>query len=276
MSTDTATRNTTWKRQTAAKNLRSVGIGAAATGGLLVAWLFFTEWTNIVSPLFLPSPAAVLERIIQFSGEPYQGETFGGHILASVRVVLFGWIVAGLIGLPLGILMGWNERVRQVVSPVFNLLRPIPPIAWIPLAILWFGLGDEARVFVVIVSAVVPWVLNSYEAIAGLDKLLLRAGRTLGASNMRTLMEIAIPTSVPTLVGGARIALGNAWMTIVAAELLGATRGLGFVALNARQTLDADIMVAAMVLIGLLGVLFSEILRFVENRLSRWRQEATV
>lgn len=268
------TTNAAWRRQTASRNAKSLSIGAGATITLIVVWLALTDWFGVISPLFLPSPAAVLERIVQFSSEPYQGETFVGHTFASVRVVLLGWFIAGLVGVPLGIAMGWNERVRQAVSPVFNLLRPIPPIAWIPLAILWFGLGDEARVFVVIVSAVVPWVLNSYEAIAGLDKLLLRAGRTLGASNLRTLGEIAIPTSVPTLVGGARIALGNAWMTIVAAELLGASRGLGFVALNARQTLDADIMVAAMVLIGLLGVLFSEILRFVEKRLSRWRQEA--
>ena len=210
---------------------------------------------------------------MQFWNEPYQGQTFPGHILASVRIVLVGWVVAGLIGLPLGVLMGWNDRIRQAVSPVFNLLRPIPPIAWIPLTILWFGLGDQARIFVVFVSAIVPWVLNSYEAIAGLDKLLVRAARTLGASGRRTLLEIALPASVPTLVAGARIALGNAWMTVVAAELLGATQGLGFVALNARQTLDADIMLAAMLLIGILGVIFSEGLRIAEKSLSRWRQE---
>ncbi len=271
----TVATNVAWRRQNLRKNAKMFAIGTGSTVGFVVLWIALTDWTRTISPLFLPSPIAVLERIIQFSAEPYQGTTFGGHILASVQIVLLGWLIAGLIGLPMGILMGWNERVRQIISPVFNLLRPIPPIAWIPLAILWFGLGDPARIFVVIVSAVVPWVLNSYEAIAGLDKLLLRAGRTLGASPLRTLGEIAIPTSVPTLLGGARIALGNAWMTIVAAELLGATRGLGFVALNARQTLDADIMVAAMVLIGLLGVAFSEILRFFERRLSRWRPEVT-
>ena len=267
--------NMAWRRQNRLKNAKTITIGTASTVGFIVLWVALTDWTRLISPLFLPSPVAVVERIFQFWVEPYQGTTLGGHILASVTIVLLGWLIAGGIGLPLGILMGWNERVRQVVSPVFNLLRPIPPIAWIPLAILWFGLGDPARIFVVIVSAIVPWVLNSYEAIAGLDKLLLRAGRTLGATPLRTLAEIAIPTSVPTLLGGARIALGNAWMTIVAAELLGATKGLGFVALNARQTLDADIMVAAMVLIGLLGVAFSEILRFFERRLSRWQPEVT-
>lgn len=267
--------NVAWRRLNRRKNAKRIAIGATSTAGFLAVWIAVTDWTGLVSPLFLPSPIAVVERIVQFSNEPYQGATLGGHILASVTIVLLGWLVAGLIGLPLGILMGWNERVRQVVSPVFNLLRPIPPIAWIPLAILWLGLGDPARMFVVIVSAIVPWVLNSYEAIAGLDKLLLRAGRTLGAKPLRVLAEIAVPTSVPTLLGGARIALGNAWMTIVAAELLGASRGLGFVALNARQTLDADIMIAAMVLIGLLGVAFSEILRYFERRMSRWQPEVT-
>lgn len=267
--------NVAWRRQNRRKRIRTLAISVTATAAFVLVWLAVTDWTRLISPLFLPSPTAVVERIVQFWNEPYQGTTWSGHILASVTIVLLGWIIAGFIGLPLGILMGWNERVRQVVSPVFNLLRPIPPIAWIPLAILWFGLGDPARTFVVILSAAVPWVLNSYEAIAGLDKLLLRAGRTLGATQFRTLVEIAIPTSVPTLIGGARIALGNAWMTIVAAELLGASEGLGFVALNARQTLDADIMIAAMVLIGLLGVAFSEILRFFERRLSRWQPEVS-
>ncbi|MGJ9413692.1 ABC transporter permease [Aeromicrobium sp. CF4.19] len=264
---------TAWRVQVMRRRARSFGIGGAMTLALLGLWWLATDGTEMVSELFLPSPTAVVDRLVQYASEPYQGETLVGHVLASVRIVVVGWLLASLVGLPLGVAMGWNERVRQAVSPLFNLLRPIPPIAWIPLAILWFGLGDPARVFVVFIAAVVPWVLNSYEAVAGLDKLLVRASRTLGASPMRTLVEIVLPTSVPVLAGGARIALGNAWMTVVAAELLGATRGLGYVALTARQTLDSDIMLAAMLLIGVLGVLFSEGLRTLERALSKWRPE---
>lgn len=264
-----------WRRQMWRRRATASGIGGVAVALMLLSWHLATNVFGWFLPLFVPSPTAVAERFVQFWNEPYQGGTLLQHAAASLKVVMLGWLAGGVVGLPLGVLMGWNERVRQAVAPVFGLLRPIPPIAWIPLAILWFGLGDTARMFVVFVSAVVPWVLNSYEAVAGVDRLLVRAGSTLGAGSPRLLAEIVLPASVPILLGGARIALGNAWMTVVAAELLGATEGLGYVTLSARQTLDSDIMLVAMLIIGLLGVLFSEGLRLVERRMSHWRPEAT-
>lgn len=266
--------NLDWRRARRRRKVRATSIGAASTVALIGVWYLCTDVLGLVSPLFLPSPVAVIERLVEFTQRDYQGATLIGHLFASLRIVAISWFVAGLIGLPIGVAMGWSRRVRTVVSPIFELIRPIPPIAWIPLAILWFGLGTEARVFVVTISAIVPWVLNSYEAVAGVDKLLAKASRSLGAPSRRTLVEVVLPAAVPTLVGGARIALGNAWMTVVAAELLGATAGLGFVALNARSTMDPDIMLVAMLLIGLLGVVFSEGLRLVEKRLSGWKESA--
>lgn len=264
--------NAEWRRERRRHRVRATSIGTLSTAVLIGTWYLCTDVAGLVSPLFLPSPVDVVERLIEFTQRDYQGQTLVGHLLTSLRIVATGWFVAGLIGLPLGVAMGWSPRVRAVVSPIFELIRPIPPIAWIPLAILWFGLGTSARVFVVTISAVVPWVLNSYEAVAGVDKLLVKASRSLGAPGKRTLVEVVLPASLPTLVGGARIALGNAWMTVVAAELLGATAGLGFVALHARSTLDPDIMLVAMLLIGVLGVAFSEGLRLLERRLSKWQE----
>lgn len=264
--------NIEWRRQRRRRQFRAASIGTVSTVALIGFWYLCTSGLGLVSPLFLPSPVAVAERFVDFAYRDYQGATLLGHVFASLRIVVIGWFVAGLIGLPLGVAMGWSPRVRTVMSPIFELIRPIPPIAWIPLAILWFGLGTSARVFVVTISAIVPWVLNSHEAVAGVDKVLTKASRSLGAPSRRTLTEVVLPTAVPTLVGGARIALGNAWMTVVAAELLGATAGLGFVALNARSTLDPDIMLVAMLLIGLLGVVFSEGLRLLEKRLSGWKE----
>ena len=245
-------------------------IGLVSTAVFLALWYLITEVTRLVPELFLPSPDAVFDRLVQFSMSPYQGSTFGGHLLTSVGIVLIGWLVGAVIGVPLGIAMGAFHRFELIVRPVFDIIRPIPPIAWIPLAILWFGLGDGARVFVVTLAATVPWILNSYAAVAGTDRVLIQASRSLGASTWRTLWTVVLPTSMPTVVTGARLALGNAWMTVVAAELLGATAGLGYVALNARSTLDVDIMMAAMLLIGLVGVVLSEGIRLAEKRMLRW------
>lgn len=249
---------------------RKLAIGTASSILFIALWYLATEVTQLVPPLFLPSPVAVLDRLAQFVASPYQGNTFGEHLLASVTIVLIGWLVGALIGVPLGVAMGASRRFALIGSPVFNLIRPIPPVAWIPLAVLWFGLGTTARVYVVTLAAAVPWVLNSHAAVVGIDRTLVHASRSLGGGSWRTLLEVVLPTSVPTLVTGARLALGNAWMTVVAAELLGATEGLGYVALNARSTLDVDIMLAAMLLIGLVGVALSEGIRLVEQRLRRW------
>ncbi|WP_051133417.1 ABC transporter permease [Nocardia paucivorans] len=245
-------------------------IGAISTVLFVGLWYLVTEVTQLVPPLFLPPPDAVFDRLVQFLTSPYQGNTFGGHLLASVGIVVTGWLVGAVIGIPVGIAMGAFRTFELIARPIFNVIRPIPPIAWIPLAILWFGLGDLARVYVVTLAAVVPWILNSYEAVSGTDRVLIHASHTLGAGTWRTLWAVVLPTSMPTVVTGARLALGNAWMTVVAAELLGATEGLGYVALNARSTLDIDIMVAAMLLIGLVGVVLSEGIRIAEKRLIRW------
>lgn len=246
-------------------------IGVVAVVVVIGVWYLASAGLHLVNQLLLPSPVQVAERFVNLLHVPYQGHTLIGHALVSTKLVLLGWLLGAAVGLPVGILMGWNRWVRAAVTPVFQLLRPIPPIAWIPLAILWFGLGDGARIYVVWLAAVVPWVLNSFEAVRSVDSLLISAARTLGARPRTILTEIIVPTSVPVLVAGARIALGNAWMTLIAAELLAASSGLGFVALNARRTLDPDIMLVAMGTIGVLGLAFTAILGLLERAVSRHR-----
>ncbi|WP_162893196.1 ABC transporter permease [Microbacterium halotolerans] len=193
--------------------------------------------------------------------EPYLGDTLLGHSLASLTTVLMGWFAAGVIGLPLGIWVAWSKHARWTVYPVFQLLRPIPPIAWIPLALMWFGIGDVSRVFVVFVAAIVPWTLNSIQAVEGIDPILIRAARVLGAGQTRILAGVVVPTAVPTLLAGAQIALGNAWTTVIAAELLGASNGLGYIALNSSRTLDTDILLVSMLTIGVIGAALSVLAR---------------
>ena len=201
---------------------------------------------------------------------PYLGSTLLEHIASSLSIVLAGWAVAGIVGVPLGIAMAWWRRLKWIVFPVFQILRPIPPLAWIPLTLVWMGIGDAARVTVVFIAALVPWVMNSMQAVYSVDRLLIDAGKTLGASDRQILTRIVCRTALPTLVAGARIALGNAWTTLIAAELLAATAGLGYVALNASRMLDTDVLLLAMLVIGILGGLLSLVMQLATRVLAPW------
>lgn len=256
--------------KTAIGRFRGLVIGALAVIVVLAIWHLLTAVTGTFSTLTLPSPQQVGSRFSSLLSNPYLGETLVGHTRASLKIVLLGWAFGGLIGGTLGILMGWNRWVRAVVGPVFQLVRPISPIAWIPLAIVWFGLGDASRIYVVWIAAFVPWVINSFEAVRSIDPILVSAATTLGANQRTVLLRIVLPTSLPMLLAGARISLGNAWMTLIAAELLGVSSGLGYMALNAQRTLDSDILLVAMAVMGLLGAAFSVLMLMLERQVCRW------
>jgi len=247
-----------------------LAIAMSFTAACIALWWFVTRPGGPVSPLFLPPPMDVVDAFVRLLARPYLGSTLGRHIASSLSVVIGGWLAAGLVGLPLGIAMGWWRKARWIPFPIFQLLRPIPPLAWIPLAILWLGIGDSARIFVVFIAAIVPWVMNSMQAVYSIDGLLVRAAMTLGASDRQILTRVVCRTALPTLVAGARIALGNAWTTLVAAELLAATSGLGYIALNASRTLEMGILLVAMAIIGILGASFAIGIQLLTRLVAPW------
>jgi ABC-type nitrate/sulfonate/bicarbonate transport system permease component len=247
----------------------SITISVVSAIVLIAAWYLVTLPGGIPA-LKLPSPQSVVVAFTQMLFKPYLGATVLGHALSSLEVVLAGWAIAGVIGLPLGVMLGWSKRVRWIVFPIFQVLRPIPPIAWIPLALVWFGIGDQSRIFVVFVSAIVPWTFNSIQAVYSVDGILIRAARALGASEGLILRRVVLRTALPTFLAGAQIALGNAWTTVIAAELLGAISGLGFVALNASRTLDTDILLVAMLVIGVIGAALSLLMQGIARLISPW------
>ena len=245
-------------------------VSAAACVVWIAVWAWITRSGGPVSSLFLPSPGDVVERFGRMWVKPYIGSTLLGHVFSSLSIVLAGWALGGIVGVPRGVAMAWWPRVKWLVFPIFQLIRPVPPLAWIPLTLVWMGIGEPARIFVVFIAALVPWLMNSMQAVGSVDPLLIDAGRTLGASDGKILTRIVCRTALPTLIAGARIALGNAWTTLVAAELLAATAGLGYVALNASRMLDTDVLVVAMLLIGLLGVLLSLLMKLATHVLAPW------
>lgn len=255
------------------KPMAQVVLGVVSVTGLIALWWWTTDSAALVSPLILPPPQDVADGFENLLRNDYQGNTLLAHAWQSLRIVLIAWLLAGITGALIGTLSGWSRMFRAVVYPIFQFIRPIPPIAWIPIAILWFGVGTGGRVFVVWLAAVVPWTVNSREAVASVDPLLIRAARVLGARGTAILGRVVLPVALPTLLTGARIALGNAWMTVIAAELLGATAGLGFVTLNARATLEPATMLVAMFTIGVLGVALNAAVLALQRAATPWDRE---
>ena len=185
-----------WRRQPGRSQWLLIALASLAA--MFAAWWAATRPEGAISPLFLPPPEEVRDAFVRLWSRPYLGSSLGRHVAASLQVVIGGWLLAGLIGLPLGIAMGWWKKARWIAFPIFQILRPVPPLAWIPLAILWLGIGESARIFVVFIAAIVPWVMNSMQAVYSIDGILVRAALTLGASDRQILTRVVCRTALPT------------------------------------------------------------------------------
>lgn len=248
-----------------------LGFGLLSVGSVLLAWWLATSM-ELVKPLILPPPADVLEGFLDV-WRGYLNVPFWNHFLASISVMLGGYALAIMIGVPLGILMAWNRPLDWVFGPLLQVLRPIPPPAWIPLAILWFGIDFAGKIFIVFVAAVVPCILNSYLAIKQTPPELLSSARSLGAGSRTLLLEVAIPSGLPTIMTGLRIALGIAWASIVAAELVVSLAGFGFLIMNGYRNLESNIVFVGMAAVALLGLVMNVVFQQIERRVLPWRED---
>lgn len=234
---------------------------------------FFTLWyvctavLHIKPDYILPSPIQVLNAFIEkLSKKAPDGATLGGHIVASLQVALSGYLLGVVVGVPLGIAMAWFHKVDLLVTPLFDLIRPVPTIAWIPLMILWFGIGLGAKAAIIFVSAFVPCVINSYSGIKNTKQVHLWVAQTFGASRRDMLFTVAIPTALPLIFTSLRISLGTAWMTLCAAEMLASNRGLGYMIQLNRTLARADLIIVGMLTIGCVGIVLTGILNFIEKK----------
>ncbi len=175
------------------------------------------------------------------------------------------------VGVPLGLAMGWSRRFEALVNPVFLTMRPVPPLAWIPLAIMWLGLGDAAKVLVIWFAAFVPSVINSYTGVRAIEPYLLEASRMLGVRGPALLLEVIVPAALPHVFTGLRLSLQASWTTLVAAELIGAAMGLGHVLNGAAQDIFPAMILVGMAFVGLTGGVMTWCLAWIEARAAPWR-----
>lgn len=246
-----------------------IACGLASLGGLIALWWWVTA-AGYVSPFILPAPADVWGGLLRISGGYMGSDSLWHHLFASLQVVIVGFLAAVLVGVPLGIAMAWWRPMDIAFSPLLAVLRPVPPPAWIPLAILWFGIDLSGKVFVVFMSAFVPCLLSSHAAVRETPRELLDAARSLGAGQRVLLAEVAIPAGLPMILTGVRIALGNAWATVVAAELVVATAGFGYLIMNGYRNFEANIMAVGIIAIAVVGFVINLAFIAAERRILRW------
>jgi len=247
-------------------------LGAAAAARLL--WQALTVWTGWVSPARFPTPAEVGVALRQIAIDGYGNARLHEHVLRSVLLVTMGFVVASSVGVVLGLAMGSSRRIEALVNPVFLVLRPIPPLAWIPLAIVWLGLGDAAKLMVIFVSAFVPSVINSYTGVRQIDTPMFEAAAMLNVRGWRYWKEVLIPGAMPSIFTGLRLSLQASWTTLVAAELVGAVAGLGSILNQGAQDIYPAMILVGMASVALCGWLMTVGLGRLERWVMPWRAVA--
>ncbi len=240
---------------------------------MLLVWYVLTSGTGLISPARFPTPAEVGQALRQITLDGYSNGRLHEHALRSIGLVTVGFVVASSLGVVLGLAMGANRRVEALVNPVFLLLRPIPPLAWIPLAIVWLGLGNAAKVMVIFVSAFVPSVINSYAGVRQIERPIFEAAAMLDARGWRYWREVLVPGALPSIFTGLRLSLQASWTTLVAAELVGAIAGLGQILNQGAQDIYPAMILVGMISVALCGWLMTLGLGWVERRAMPWRAD---
>ncbi len=244
--------------------MRKIWISSILPVSVLIIWAILTTFTGLIPPYFLPSPSEVLNS---FEALIMNGQLITDTSLTLLRVIL-GLAVSALVGIPLGIIMGWSKTVNDLSSLMIGILRPIPPIAWIPFAILWFGVGLESAIFIIFVGSVFPILINTMDGVKRVDKILLESAYTLGANQMQTLRKVVVPASLPSIVTGLKVGVGVGLMCTVAAEMIGSNNGLGYLIFTSTSMLDTGGAIVGMLVIGVIGLGADYLFSRVEKEVS--------
>jgi NitT/TauT family transport system permease protein len=247
---------------------------------ILLGWEAFSR-SGYLPPALLPPPSAVLHALadwivgLDHSTQDYSG-TWLRHATASFLRVATGFAIAATVGVIFGTAIGWSRFVEKTVEPTLQMLRPIPPVSWIPLAIIWFGIADKPAIFLVFLGAFFPVLMNTIHGVKTIDRNLIRAGAMMGASEQQLLWNIVVPAALPSIFAGLRIAIGSAWMLTVTAEMVAVKSGVGYVLWDSYYFLRYDMVIAAMVSIGLLGYLSDVAVKTLMGGVLRWQRATTI
>jgi NitT/TauT family transport system permease protein len=248
---------------------KRVAPAVAAVAVLMIIWWGAVRATQSV---IFPGPWGVFVGIAELVADG----TLLEHIAASLMRVGVGFALAMLVAVPLGLWMGWVRGVYNTLNPVFQMLRPISPIAWIPVAILWFGVGNASPIYLIFISSVFPVVLQTVAGVHAIEQKYLQAAENFSVSRYTLFTRVVVPAVLPQIIVGMRVGLGVAWLVVVAAEMVALRSGLGFLIIDSRNAGNRyDLVIAGMIMIGIIGLMLDGTMRLLErHRLVRWRYAA--
>lgn len=237
---------------------------------------FFLLWEiicrlGLVNPLFLPAPSNVLLTL----GKLLKSGELATHVSVSLYRALLGFLLAVVIAVPHGILIAWFRTVEDITNPLVELFRPIPAVALIPVAILWFGIGNVSKIVIIAFACYFPIILNTISGVRQVDVNLLKVAKLFGANRMQTLTKIILPSALPFIMTGLRLGIAVALILLIITEMIGARSGLGFMIIDAEYTFKTERMFAGIFTIGVIGFLLNEIMVRIERKLTKWKREIT-
>ncbi|WP_411753980.1 taurine ABC transporter permease TauC [Serratia sp. (in: enterobacteria)] len=249
---------------------RSLKLSTATLLVLLAIWWAVTA-LQLISPLFLPAPQQVLHQLVVIaSPQGFMDATLWQHLAASLGRILVALLAAVVIGVPVGIAMGLSETVRGLLDPLIEIYRPVPPLAYLPLMVIWFGIGETSKILLIYLAIFAPVTLSTVAGVRSVAQVRIRAAQALGANRWQLLRFVVLPSALPEILTGIRIGLGVGWSTLVAAELIAATRGLGFMVQSAGEFLATDVVIAGISVIAIIAFGLELGLRALQRRLTPW------
>ena len=237
---------------------------------LLFIWWLVTA-LGLVKPLFVPSPQSVVRKFIQIWNEGFTNTPFLEHVLISTLRVFGAFLLACLIGLPLGLAMGMSPLMRGIFDPPIEFYRPIPPLAYLPLMIIWFGIGETSKVLLIFLSVFAPIVLGARSGVKSAAIEQIHAAYSFGATRWQVMRHVILPSAMPEILTAMRVGIGFGWTTLVAAEMVAATKGLGYMVLSASQFLQTPVVIMGIFVIAIIAFGFDLLMRFLERRLVPWK-----
>lgn len=258
------------KKIVTGERMKSTISAIVAITAFLLLWHIGTNNTKL--GILLPGPVAVLISFFRSFYTRIGPHMLWGHILWSLSRVMVAFIIASALGIILGLAMGWFEKVEAIARPLFEVIRPIPPIAWISLAVLWFGLGEIPKYFIIFMSAFSNITMNVYTGAKSVDPVLVGAAKMLGAKNRQIFTTIVIPSSIPYIFTGLQIAISSSWAAVVAAEMIRSTEGVGWLIISGMSINDTVQILVGIISIGVVGYLLATVMRRVEEGLCAWNK----
>ncbi len=242
---------------------------------LSIAFFFFVWWLvtamGWVRPLFVPSPASIVMKFVEIWNNGFTGTPFIEHVLISTARVFGAFLLACVIGLPLGLAMGMSPVIRGIFDPPIEFYRPIPPLAYLPLMIIWFGIGEMSKILLIFLSVFAPVVLGARSGVRSAAIEQIHAAYSFGATRWQVMRYVIMPSALPEILTAMRIGIGFGWTTLVAAEMVAATQGLGYMVLSASQFLQTPVVILGIFIIAIIAFAFDLLMRFLERRLVPWK-----